>query len=122
MLLANLEPITDAPTYAACAGTSRPSPDSNHRCFVDGRFAAGRLPPADVTNAILAAYNAQVADVAHSDGAVLVNVDGALARAATGTASPFSPDDFDLSTAGHAVVARLFATAWRSTGAASRLK
>lgn len=116
VLLANLEPITDAPTYEACAGRSDPSPESNHRCFVDDRFAAGRLPPADVTNAILGAYDAQVADIAHSDGAVLVNVSGALAEAETGAPSPFSPDDFDLSTRGHAVVARLFVTAWRSTG------
>ena len=77
---------------------------------------------ADATNAILAAYNTQVDDVAHSDGAVLVNVDGALAQAETGPKSAFSPDDFDLSTAGHALVARLFVSAWRSTGAASRLK
>ena len=122
VLLANLEPITDAPTYHACAGTSDPSPESNHRCFVDDRFAAGRLPPADVTNAILAAYDAQVADVAHSEGAVLVNVSGALGQAETEAPSPFSPDDFDLSTPGHAVVARLFIAAWRSTGAASRRK
>ncbi len=122
VLLANLEPITDAPTYDACAGTPSPSSDSNHRCFVDDRFAAGRLPPADVTNAILTAYDAQVADVAHSDGAVLVNVNGALAQAETEATSPFSPDDFDLSTHGHTVVTRLFVTAWRSTEAASRLK
>lgn len=122
VLLANLEPITEAPTYAACAGTSLPSPASNHRCFVDGRFATGRLPPADATKAILAAYNTQVDDVAHSDGAVLVNVDSALAQAETGPKSPFNPDDLDLSTAGHAVVARQFVSAWRSTGAASRLK
>jgi lysophospholipase L1-like esterase len=120
VLLANLEPITDAPTYGTCAGTSSPSPESNQRCFVDDRFAAGRLPPADVTNATLAAYDTQVADVAHADDAVLVNVNGALAQAET--TSPFNPDDFDLSTPGHAVVARLFVAAWRSTGAASRLK
>ena len=122
VLLANLEPITEAPTYAACAGTSLRSSASNHRCFVDGRFATGRLPPADAANATLAAYNTQVEDVAHSEGAVLVNVDGALAHGQTGAESAFSPDDFDLSTAGHALVARLFVSAWRSTGAASRLK
>ena len=122
VLLANLEPITDAPTYAACAGTSLPSSASNHRCFVDGRFATGRLPAAVATNAILAAYNTEVEEVAQSDGAVLVNVDGALAQAETGPKSAFSPDDFDLSTTGHAVVARLFISAWRSTGAASHVK
>lgn len=122
VLIANLEPITDAPTYAACAGTSRPSPESNNRCFVDARFATGRLPPAEVTDAVLAAYDAQVADVAHRDSVVLVNVDGALARSATEATSPFSPGDFDLSTAGQSVVARLFATAWQSTRVASRSK
>ncbi len=122
VLLANVEPITDAPTYDACAGTLHPSPESNQRCFVDDRFAAGRLPPANVTNAILADYDARVADVAHSDGAVLVNVNGALAHAETEATSPFNPDDFDLSTQGHAVVARLFVTAWRSTEAVSHLK
>ncbi len=122
VLLANLEPITDAPTYADCAGTSLSSPGSNRRCFVDGRFATGTLPAADDTNATLAAYDAQVTDVAQTDGAVLVNVDGAIAQARTGPESPFSPDDFDLSTAGHAVVARLFVSAWRSTGAAAPVK
>jgi hypothetical protein len=121
VLLANLEPITDAPIYAPCAGTSLSSRASNARCFVDGRFAGGTLPPTDVTKTILAAYNAQVADVAHRDGAVLVQVDGALARAA-GPAGPFTPDDVDLSTSGHATAARLFVSAWRSTGAASRTK
>jgi lysophospholipase L1-like esterase len=122
VLLANLESITDAPTYGACVGTSRLSPGSNHRCFVDNQFATGMVPPAKSTNAILAAYDAQVADVAHSDGAVLVHIDGAFAQAETEDSSPFSPDDFDLSTAGHAVAARLFVQAWRSTGVASRLK
>ena len=122
VLLANLEPITDAPTYAACAGTSFPSSASNPRCFVDTRFATGRLPPADATNATLAAYDTQVDDVAHSDGAVIVNVDRALAQAESGPKSAFSPDDFDLSTPGQAVVARLFVSAWRSTGAASHVK
>ena len=80
------------------------------------------LPPADVTKSILAAYDTQVADVAQSDGAVLVNVAGALAQSETGPTSPFDPEDFDLSTQGHAVVARLFVSAWRSAAAAARVK
>jgi lysophospholipase L1-like esterase len=118
VLLANIEPITDALAYQACAGVQSPPPNSrNFRCFVDRRFADDALPPADATNAVLAAYDTQVASVAHRDGALLVNVNAAMSQ--SGSPSPFSTDDFDLSTAGHALAARLFLSAWRSTGTAS---
>ena len=120
VLLANIEPITDAPAYQACAGVQGPPPGSGRfRCFVDRRFAGDKLPPAATTDAVLAAYDAQVAAVAQRDGAVLVNVNAALSQSGTRNPSPFSDDDFDLSTAGHALAARLFLSAWRSTGTAS---
>lgn len=120
VLLANIEPITDAPAYQACAGVQVPPPDSrSFRCFVDRRFAGDTLPPADATDSNLAAYDTQVAAVAQRDGAVLVNVNAAMAQSGARTASPFSTDDFDLSTAGHALAARLFLSAFRSTQTAS---
>ena len=123
VLLANIEPITHAVAYQTCAGVQGPPPDSgNFRCFVDRRFAGGTLPPADTTDAVLAAYDAQVAAVAQREGAVLVNIDAAMSRSATGGASPFSGEDLDLSTTGHALAARLFVSAWRSTGTTSNLK
>ena len=123
VLLANMEPITHAVAYQTCAGVPGPSPDSgNFRCFVDRRFAGDTLPPADTTNAVLAAYDAQVAAVAQRDGAVLVNIDAAMSRSATGGASPFSGEDLDLSTTGHALAARLFVSAWRSTRTTSNSK
>ena len=113
VLLANIEPITDAPAYEACAGVqgSPPNSGSSH-CFIDNRFAGHTLPSADVTNASLASYNAQIAAVAARDGAELVNVNAAMSR--SGAPSPFSTDDLDLSTAGQALAARLFISAWRS--------
>ena len=116
VLLANIEPITDAPAYEACAGVQGPTPNSgNSRCFIADRFSGHRLPPADATNAALASYDAQVAAVAARDGAVLVNVSAAMSQSGTRSLSPFSTDDFDLSTAGHALAARLFVAAWWST-------
>jgi hypothetical protein len=121
VLLANIEPITNAAAYQACAGVPGSPPASGgFRCFVDGRFAGGRLPPADATNAVVAAYDAQVAAVAQRDGAVLVDVNAAMSQPGGLRASPFSTEDFDLSTAGHALAARLFLSAWRSTEAAPR--
>jgi hypothetical protein len=49
------------------------------------------------------------------DGAELVNVNAAMSQSGAGSPSPFSTDDLDLSTAGHALAARLFVAAWRST-------
>jgi len=113
VLLANIEPITDAHAYEACAGVQGSAPNSeNSRCFIDNRFAGHTVPPAEVTNAALASYNAQIAAVAARDGAELVNVNAAMSR--SGAPSPFSTDDLDLSTAGHALAARLFISAWRS--------
>ncbi|MGH9097907.1 MAG: GDSL-type esterase/lipase family protein, partial [Acidimicrobiales bacterium] len=45
VLLANVEPITDAIAYQACAGVQGPPPQSdNSRCFVARRFAGDRVP------------------------------------------------------------------------------
>jgi lysophospholipase L1-like esterase len=123
VLLANIELITDAPAYRACAGVPVPPPDSRtSRCFVDRRFAGGTLPAANATNAVLAAYDSQVTAVAQRDGAVLVNVGAAMSQAGTAAASLFSTDDFDLSTTGQALAARLFSAAWRSSQAMSKPK
>lgn len=120
VLLANIEPITDAPAYEACAGVRGSPPNSgSSRCFIDNRFAGHTLPPAEVTNAALASYNAQVAAVSARDGAELVNVNAAMSQSGAGIPSPFSTDDLDLSTAGHALAARLFISAWRSPDTAS---
>jgi lysophospholipase L1-like esterase len=120
VLLANIEPITETVAYRSCAGVHGSPPDSGHfRCFVDRRFGGDTLPPADATNAVLAAYDTQVAAVAHQDGAVLVDVGAAMSRSGARSASLFSTDDFDLSTAGHALAAQMFLSAWRTTRSAS---
>jgi lysophospholipase L1-like esterase len=117
VLLANVEPITDAIVYQTCAGAQGPPPQSdNSRCFVARRFAGDRIPPADTINAVLVAFDSQVAAVAQRNGAVVVNVNSGLSQPTSTSASLFSTDDFDLSTAGQALAARLFLSAWRSTG------
>jgi hypothetical protein len=122
VLLANIEPITAAPAYQACAGVRAPPSDSDtFRCFVSHRFAGGTLPPANTTNAILAAYDSEATAVAQRDGAML-NLGVAMSGSRNAVASLFSTDDFDLSTTGQALAARLFIAAWRSNHAASTNK
>lgn len=118
VLVANLEPITLAPAYQPCLGHPPPSPDSrSFHCFVDHFFPQNSIPPVAVTTAAVAAYNVEVAEVARSTGAVLVDVNHAMTRPVSGDAgSLFSNDDFDLSTSGHALAAALFIAAWRSNG------
>jgi hypothetical protein len=100
-----------------------PTPDSRtSRCFVDRRFAGGSLPAANTTNTVLGAYDAQVTAVAQRNGAALVKLGAAMSHAETATASLFSTDDFDLSTTGQALAARLFLAAWRPTQAAASPK
>jgi lysophospholipase L1-like esterase len=120
VLLANVEPITDAAAYQACTGVPAPPPNSHtSRCFVDRRFASGTLPAANATNALLAAYDSQVTAVAKRDGAVLVNFGAGVSQAGVAAASFFSTDDFDLSTTGQALAGRLFVAAWRPSQARS---
>jgi lysophospholipase L1-like esterase len=114
VLLANVEPITEAAAYVACAaGTSAQAEPGTRRCFVDGFFVGGMLPSITSTQALVAAYDTQVASVARRDSAVLVDVNAAISMVPQMSSSSFTADDFDLSTAGHALVARLFASAWR---------
>ena len=116
VLVANVEPITLAPVYRSCLGqpasTFNPR---NDRCFVDQFFPSGSLPPVAQASAATAAYNLQVASVVRSTGATLVDISSAMSGTTAGHAGQlFSPDDFDLSTTGHELAARLFGEAWRA--------
>jgi hypothetical protein len=116
VLVANIEPITLAPVYRSCLGQSASSFNPrNHRCFVDQFFPSGSLPPIAQTSAAIAAYNVEVARVVRSTGATLVNISSAMSGTTVGKAGQlFSSDDFDLSTTGHQLAARLFGGAWRA--------
>ncbi len=116
VLVANIEPITLAPVYRSCLGQSAGAFNPrNDRCFIERFFPGGRLPPVALTTAAIAAYNLEIDSVVRSTGATLVDISSAMSRAAGGPASLlFSSDDFDLSTKGHALAARLFGEAWRA--------
>jgi hypothetical protein len=115
VLVANVEPITLAPAYRNCIDIPAPPPRSrNFRCFVDQFFAQNVLPPMALVSAEISDYNAEIATIVRSDHAVLVNVHDSMTRQRSqNPSSLFSPDDFDLSTTGHALAAHLFISAWR---------
>jgi DNA/RNA-binding domain of Phe-tRNA-synthetase-like protein len=67
-----------------------------------------------LVSAEISDYNAEIATIVRSDHAVLVNVHDSMTRQRSqNPSSLFSPDDFDLSTTGHALAAHLFISAWR---------
>jgi lysophospholipase L1-like esterase len=108
ILIANIPPLDHLPAYLAC----RPNPptDSPPCSF------SGVVPPPAVLNARVAAYNGAVASVAAQDGATLVDLyaAGLAARANRTETSLVSDDGFHPSPAGHRLIARVFAQAYRS--------
>ena len=115
VLVANIEPITLAPVYRSCLGqpASTVNP-SNDRCFVDQFFPSGSLPPVAQASAAIAAYNLEVASVVRSTGSTLVDISSAMSGTSVHAGQLFSSHDFDLSTTGHELAARLFGEAWRA--------
>ena len=78
----------------------------------------GLLPPAEVVDQLVDAYNAATARVVQRQGALLVDLHAlSLAARAAGTdATLVSGDGFHPSTAGHAAVAGAFAEVLRRSG------
>lgn len=115
VLVANIEPITLAPVYLSCLGQPASTVNPrNDRCFVDQFFPSGSLPPVAQASAAIAAYNLEVASVVRSTGATLVDISSAMSGTSVHAGQLFSSHDFDLSTTGHELAARLFGEAWRA--------
>lgn len=111
VLVANMPPLDDLPAYQAClTGTSA--------CFLGPGGAPVTVPPASTVAAAVAAYNAAIAQVVASTGAIPVDLHAvALAARQNGTeASLVSSDGFHPSDAGHALVAKAFAAAYKASG------
>lgn len=98
VLVGNTPPLDRLPAYQAC----RSSPST---C----RY--GQLPPPEVVDAAVQAYNAAIARVVRAEGAELVDLNAVAVRARqAGTdASLVSSDGFHPSTAGHKAIADAFA-------------
>jgi lysophospholipase L1-like esterase len=108
VLVANTPPLQLLPGYLNClSGQERAT--QTFSC-------PSPLPSAAALQAEVAAYNAQIALVTSSTGAVLVNLNAAYGRAvrAGGGASLVGPDGINPSNAGQALVAHTFAAALAS--------
>ncbi|HET7487982.1 MAG TPA: GDSL-type esterase/lipase family protein [Acidimicrobiales bacterium] len=105
VLVANVPPLDHLPAYLACR--------NGGDCLVDGP-----LPPPEVVNAAVDAYNAAVARVATAEGADLVDLHaaGVAARRAGTEASLVSADGFHPSNAGHKLIADAFARVLETRG------
>ncbi len=104
VLVANTPPLELLPAYTAC----RQQPAA-HPC----PLPAASVPPPGTVRAAVDAYNAAIARVTASEGAVLVDLHGASLRTvATGGWAPLvGRDGFHPSTLGHRAVADAFAQA-----------
>lgn len=109
VLVATTPPLGQLPGYQRCVRSPQQCrPDLQH------------LPSPATAAALAQAYNTAIARVAADQGAVVVDVHAAMARALarpSGSALT-STDDLDLSTGGHALVAGLFASALTRSGGA----
>lgn len=110
LLVANTPPLDHLPSYLAC----RPDPPAGGPAC----RAGAELPPPDLINAAVDAYNVVIASVARRHGALLVDLHAtAMAARAAGTAESLVSDDgFHPSTAGHASVAAAFAAVLAASG------
>ncbi|HYR62118.1 MAG TPA: SGNH/GDSL hydrolase family protein [Actinomycetota bacterium] len=109
VLLANTPPLDDLPAYLACLRTNGSIGISV--CSL-GQVT---VPAAAMVVAAVDAYNAAIARVAAATGATVVDLHavGLAARKAGTEASLVGNDGFHPSDAGHALVAKAFATAYR---------
>lgn len=98
VLVGNTPPLDRLPAYQACLASPSSCP-------------YGTLPPPDVVDAAVQAYNAAIARVVRAEGAELVDLNavGVLARKAGTDASLVSSDGFHPSTLGHKAIADAFA-------------
>ncbi|HEX3795347.1 MAG TPA: GDSL-type esterase/lipase family protein [Acidimicrobiales bacterium] len=113
VLVANTPPLQLLPGYLNClSGQERAT-----RTF----SCPTPVPTATALQAVVAAYNAQIASVTSSTGALLVNLNAAYTAAERGgtTASLVGPDGINPSNAGQALVAHAFAAALARAHSAS---
>jgi lysophospholipase L1-like esterase len=105
VLVANTPPLQLLPGYLNCL-SGRESATRTFSCPTP-------VPTATALQAVVATYNAQIASVTSSTGAVLVNLNAAYAGAARAgtTASLVGPDGINPSNAGQALVAHSFGAA-----------
>lgn len=109
VLVANTPPLDRLPVFVAC----RPfAPLPGVGCDSDRRLSVGAL------DAAVDAYNEAIHRVVMGQGAVLVDLHGALlaAREAGTEARLYAADGFHPSKEGHRVVAQAFARAYRDAG------
>lgn len=107
ILVANIPPLTELPAYQAC----RPSPPPGA-----GECRLHRiLPPPEVIDRDIAAYNRAIARVARAAGAVVVDLHAlGESEERNGSVARFvGPDGFHPNAEGAALVARSFAAAYR---------
>jgi lysophospholipase L1-like esterase len=110
VLVANTPPIDRLPAYLAC----RPDPPASAPpCRVDFE-----LPPPELVNLVVAAYNAATGRVVEREGAHLVDLHAVAmaARQAGIDQALVSNDGFHPNAGGHQAVATAFAEVLRATG------
>lgn len=110
VLVANTPPIDRLPAYLAC----RPDPPATAPpCRVEFE-----LPPPELVNLVVSAYNVATARVVEREGAHLVDLHavGMAARQAGIDQALISNDGFHPNSGGHAAVATAFAAVLRETG------
>jgi lysophospholipase L1-like esterase len=110
VLVANTPPLDDLPAYRACLSGAATTVS---RCIL-GPGLQGYVPAPATLNAAVDAYNAAIARVAAATGAIPVDLHaaGLAARQNGSEASLVGSDGFHPSDAGHALVAKAFATAY----------
>lgn len=103
VLVANTPSLDRLPSYLACLPEAQGG----------GCRAGGTVPPPELVNLAVAAYNGAIDQVARDEGAEVVDLNAALlASRAEGTdAALVSADGFHPSTSGHRLVAAAFARA-----------
>lgn len=97
VLVADMPPLQQYPAYSSCR--LRPS-------VCPSRL--GRLPAPAAFDALVPAYDTEIATAARAAGATVVGVGADIGRALASGRSPTTGDDFDLTTAGHQLVAAAF--------------
>lgn len=106
VLVANTPPLDQLPAYLDCIAAGPSARTMAHTC-------AYVMPPPDVLNAAVDAYNDAIAEVIRESGATLVDLHAAtMAARQAGTESGLvARDGFHPSDVGHDLVARTFAAA-----------
>ncbi|MGH9023460.1 MAG: SGNH/GDSL hydrolase family protein [Acidimicrobiia bacterium] len=105
VLVANVPPLDRLPAYLSCREAPRSS-----SCYI-----SQEVPPPEVIQASVDAYNRAIAEVVEREGAILVDLYNAGIQARRDGADDrlVAEDGFHPSTGGHDAVASVFAGAWK---------